>query len=101
MTDTTKTGGLDLTPREMLDAYDACMSGSAATDEQYAIAATLVTAACFSAQAFAMRDDFDMGASAMVRAFLLALIDPLHPDLDYLRSNPASGAVARAARGEA
>ena len=30
---------------------------------------------------------------------MLALIDPLHPDLDYLRADPSAGEKARAERG--
>ena len=33
----------------------------------------------------------------MGRAFLLALIDPSRPELDYLRAAPESGEVARLA----
>lgn len=35
----------------------------------------------------------------MLRAFLLALIDPMHPDLDYLRADPQAGIAAREGRG--
>lgn len=35
---------------------------------------------------------------ALTRAFLLALIDPLSEDLDYLRGNPAAGPIAREER---
>lgn len=40
----------------------------------------------------------DAAPVSFTRAFLRVLIDPLDPDLDHLRADPASGAVARAAR---
>lgn len=30
----------------------------------------------------------------MARSFMTAIIDPLHPDLDYLCADPAAGAAA-------
>ncbi len=57
----------------------------------------VVVAACFGAGAFMASTD-DGAPLAMARAFLIALIDPLDPALDYLRQDPAAGEKARADR---
>ena len=57
---------------------------------------------CLSAVIFASEADraagYNAAPIALLRAFLQALIDPLHPDLDYLRADPAAGAKAREGR---
>lgn len=82
-----------MTPQEMLDAYDKFMSGGEETEE----ARTVVVAALMAAAAYERALGSKAGVDAMARAFLLASIDPLHPELDYLRADPASGEVARSA----
>lgn len=86
--------------QRLLSAYDASMSGEGATPDQRTDAAAVRLCAAYGAAAFMAAPDQDHGAHAMARAFLLALIDPLHPDLDYLRADPAAGQVARDARDE-
>lgn len=67
----------------MLKIYDGFMAGR---DVDMADAKTIALASAFAAQAFAVCTHRDAAPSAMTRAFLLALIDPMHPDLDYLRA---------------
>ena len=55
-------------------------------------------AAVYGVAAYEAAPCDDSGTAAMARAFLTALIDPLHPDLDYLRADPAEGAKAREGR---
>lgn len=82
--------------RDLLNIYDLFMSGGdlcAADMERFnsVCAAINFGAAAYSAGAG------HQAAHAMGRSFLLALIDPLHPDLDYLRADPKCGEVARMA----
>lgn len=94
-------GGIDdirLAAQRLLDAHDAFMRGEHMTPEQLADERRVRNAAIYGAAAFMAAPDQDHGAHASARAFLLALIDPLHPDLDYLRADPAAGQVARDAR---
>jgi len=82
--------------RDYLDSYDAFLNG----DEMYPGEMERFEAVCnainFGAAAF-QAGQGDQAAHAMGRAFLLALIDPSHADLDYLRAVPKSGEVARLA----
>lgn len=75
-----------------LKAYDAFMSGGPVTETSRAIC----TASAFAAEAF-MRSGGGAEGHALARAFLLALIDPSSEELDHLRTDPASGKVAREA----
>lgn len=84
-------------PRRMLAAYDRFIGGLDMTDEETAIAIAVARAACFGEAAYEAGHDRDQGTHAMARAFLCAMIDPVHPDLDYLRADPASGEAMRAA----
>ena len=56
----------------------------------------VMVAACFAAQAADTAFPAEAAPMAIARTFLLALIDPLDPELDYLRADPASGEKARA-----
>ena len=78
--------------RMMLENHDAL--GTPGYDG--ALGGRCLTAAVFAAQAARLADD-DAAPLALLRALLTALIDTLHPDLDYLRADPASGAAAREA----
>lgn len=82
--------------REMLKAVDTFMSGAKLSDEQRELEREVMMAGCYAAAAYDEHSPKSGGElHAMVRTFLVALIDPLHPDLDYLRADPAAGAVAR------
>lgn len=86
---------------DMLRVWDTWFGGSAGGD--HAAADRLAIAASFAAQAFEHAASSGITAdgapTALLRAFLLALADHLHPDLDYLRADPASGEKARTDRG--
>lgn len=86
------------TAKSALDALDAFMSGQAVTPEQSELAASIGIAGLFAGAAFEAFP-FKGGGEyhALARTFLLALADPSHPDLDYLRADPKSGDVARSA----
>jgi hypothetical protein len=88
----------NMTPMQVLEAYDSFMIGAGPTPEGRAVSKSVALAAVFGVEAYEKAIDSNQGAHAMARSFLLALADPLHPDLDYLRIDPASGAVERAAR---
>jgi hypothetical protein len=68
--------------RHMLALHDDFLRGG---DVDIAAANRLHLAASFGAQAFAVCPIPDARPAAMMRAIALALIDPMHPDLDYLR----------------
>jgi len=76
--------------RLMLKTHDEFMSG-VPCDER--AADKLHRAASFGAQAFAVCPIPEARPVYMVRAFLVALIDPAHPDLDYLRASHVALAV--------
>lgn len=76
----------------MLQTHDAFMSG-APCDKDLDRHVTL--AACFGAAAYEAAPCADSGTHAMLRAFLLALIDPMHPELDYLRAGNQVTEVSR------
>ena len=88
---------------DMLRVWDTWVSGSSDSDRDSA--QRLATAASFAEQAFDHAHNninniiAARAPAAMFRAFLLALIDPLHPDLDYLRADQAAGEKARTDRG--
>jgi len=78
----------------LLEIHDGFLAGR---DVDMDAAKSLGLASAFGAQAFAVYTHMDAAPSAMTRAFLLALIDPMHPDLDYLRAQN----VARLIGGDA
>lgn len=80
------------TAKALLHNHDAFMAGQPCDE---AIEKRLSSAACFAAAAYDAAPMEDAAPAALTRAFLLALIDPLHPDLDYLRADPEAGAKAR------
>lgn len=89
-----------MTPQQLLEVYDNFMAAEPITDAEKEIVDVVVVASSFGAEAYKAGMDAHQGAHAMLRSVLLALIDPLHPDLDYLRTDPASGAVERAKQEE-
>lgn len=89
-----------MTPQQLLEVYDKFMAAEPITDAEKEISDAVAVASCFGASAYEAGMDAHQGANALLRSLLLALIDPLHPDLDYLRADPASGAVERAKREE-
>lgn len=83
--------GLREAAQMMLEIHDGFMAGR---DVGMAEAKTLGRASAFAAQAYAVCPHRDAAPSAMTRAFLLALIDPMHPDLDYLRAQNVARLVS-------
>lgn len=82
--------------KELLDSYDAFLSAMEMSDQDQERFNAVCSAINFGAAAYDAGHGHQAG-HAMGRAFLLALIDPSHPDLDYLRADPKSGEVARLA----
>lgn len=84
--------------RHMLETWDAWIGGSAPTQRD--AAHRLLIAGSFAAQAFDDLSASDITADAapggLLRAFLLALIDPALPDLDHLRACNRQPAALRA-----
>ena len=94
---TTQAGvAADMTAREMLDLHDKFMSGAPITEDESKAADRIALAASFGSTAYEDGTDADQGTHAMLRAFLTALVDPMHPDLDYLRADPQAAIAARA-----
>lgn len=87
------TDPITVAARTMLDNHNAL--GTNAHDR--AMGRRALDAAIFAAAACNAAPCDDSAPHALLRAFLTALIDPLHPDLDYLRAVPAAGAKAREA----
>ena len=69
--------------RHLLAINDDFMAGK---DVDADAAKRLGLASAFGAQAFTVCPQLNARPSAMLRALLLAIIDPTHPDLDYLRA---------------
>lgn len=94
-----------MTPKEKLaelakaalEATDGFLAAADLTPEQLELHNQVVIAGAFASAAYDMHIPKSGGEyHAMTRAFLIALFDSRHPDLDYLRDDPASGAKARA-----
>jgi hypothetical protein len=82
--------------QEMLLAIDTFMDGKPLTDEQRELHSVVARAGCYASAAYDAHVPKSGGEHhAMTRAFLVALIDPLSPDLDYLRRDPSAGMAAR------
>jgi hypothetical protein len=75
---------VEIVAKKMLKEHDNFMSGWPYDKE---VCDRLITAASFGAQAFAVCPIPDARPSAMLRALLLALVDPTHRELDYLRKS--------------
>lgn len=84
--------------QEMLEAVDAFLSGAGLTEDQRKLADAVHKAGCYAAAAYDEHLPSGGEYHAMTRAFLLALVDPLSPELDYLRAQPTAGAEAREER---
>jgi hypothetical protein len=82
--------------KELLDSYDAFLAAMEMDDADMNRFHAVCDAINFGAAAYEAGEGHQ-AAHAMGRAFLLALIDQSHPDLDYLRADPKSGEVARMA----
>ncbi len=101
-----------MTPKEKLaelakaalEATDGFLASANLTPEQLELHNQVMMAGCYAGAAYDMYLPKSGGeCHAVTRAFLIALFDTLHPDLDYLRDDPASGAKERekAQRGRA
>ena len=85
-----------MTPAEMLALHDRSICGEPVTEEERAAVCNIVIAAAFGSEAFMQHVGCDGGAtSAMLRAFLMALVDPMDQRLDCLRQDPAAAVAAR------
>lgn len=82
---------LHISPAAMLDLWDRSLSGTILTDPERQQVRQMVLAAAFGVAAYHIAMDTDEGAHAMMRAILLALVDPMHPDLGYLRAAAGAG----------
>ncbi|MBK5923804.1 hypothetical protein CCR90_08425 [Rhodovulum sulfidophilum] len=91
------TDRIEIAASEALSALDTYMSGAKISEDEKALYQRVTLAGCFAASAYDAHVPKSGGEGhALIRTFLLALIDPLHADLDYLRGDPASGEAARA-----
>lgn len=70
---------------------DALEGGATTKDQRKRI----IGAACFVAMAYERSLALEAAPVAFALAFLKAIVDPLDPELDFLRADPASGAAAR------
>lgn len=77
--------------RDLLDIHDRFLSGKTVDDQAQR---RIFMAECFGAAAYERCQFADAAPAAMARALFLALMDPTHPDLDYLRGN-ATAAIDR------
>lgn len=84
------------TAAELLKSYDDFLCAAEMDSASIERSSAVARAMCFGAAAYD-RGHGHQATHAMGRSFLLALIDPAHPDLDYLRADPKSGEVARLA----
>lgn len=87
--------------QEMLNAVDAFMGGQTLTAEQDELQRLVARAGAYAAAAYDAHAPAGGECHALTRAFLVALVDPLSPDLDYLRVDPAAGGAARQDRHDA
>ena len=85
----------DLPPSELLHAYDEFMRGCPLANGGEALASSVAKASAFAAAAYDDASPAGYAVHALARAFLIALINPAHQDLDYLRADPKAGQAAR------
>lgn len=83
MTDALTTDKIDAMAAALLAVHDDFMAGHAADE---AVAKKLHRAAIYGAAAYDACPMQDAAPGAMLRALLIALIDPMNPQLDYLRA---------------
>ncbi|WP_054304589.1 hypothetical protein [Gemmobacter sp. LW-1] len=74
---------ITMAARQMLTNHDAFMMCEPCDK---AMERRVVLAACFGSEALAHGMCEGSGTNAMIRAILIALIDPMDPQLDYLRA---------------
>lgn len=79
---------------ELLKSYDDFLSGAQMDGESLEREKAVSRAMCFAAEAYEQGHGYQ-AIHALGRSFLLALVDPAHPDLDHLRADPKSGEIAR------
>jgi hypothetical protein len=79
----------------LLAAYDKFMVGDKMTDAEMEAFRAVATASSFAGAAYDDAAPYSHAAHVLARSFLIALIDPNDPQLDYLRAEPGAGAVAR------
>lgn len=84
---------------ELLKSHDDFLSAAKMDRDSVERSEAVSRAICFAAAAYD-RGHGHQAMHAMGRSFLLALVDPAHPDLDYLRADPKSGEIARLANAD-
>lgn len=84
---------------ELLKSHDDFLSAAPMDSESLERSKAVSRAISFATEAYE-RGNGHQAMHAMGRAFLLALVDPAHPDLDYLRADPKSGEIARLANAD-
>lgn len=82
----------------ILTRYDQHMGASPRPLDDDGAFYAIVSAIGFAGAAREHAADPYAGEATAFRALMLALIDPLHPELDYLRADPTSAAAARESR---
>lgn len=80
-----------LDAKDALAQLDSLLAGGPDTETT----SSIITAAIFAAAAYEASVDGGQNTIALLRAFLIALHDPLDPRLDYLRATPDAGQTAR------
>lgn len=85
--------------RDALDNYDEFLSGGGISLAAHEVNKALSDAASFAAAAYE-KGYGGQAVHALLRSFLIALIDPSDERLDYLRADPKAGVAARKARGD-
>ncbi|MFV1591185.1 hypothetical protein VWZ88_01295 [Phaeobacter sp. JH20_36] len=81
--------------RELIETIDAYRAGEVRTEQARELHSAVFEAGIFAAQAFQVAPNGGADVVALARTFLIALSNPTDAQLDYLRADPAAGAVAR------
>lgn len=92
-------GNFKETAAELIKSHDDFLSAKEMTSDGVEQSRAVALASCFAAAAYDRRHEHE-AIDVLGRVFLLALVDPAHPDLDYLRADPKSGEIARLARAD-
>jgi hypothetical protein len=77
----------DMTARELLSEFNQLHGDAVRPGLLSRECISVAVASAFAAEAYEQAICRDSGSIALARAFLQALVDPNHPDLDHLRAN--------------
>lgn len=86
---------------QLLEIRRKKLSGEPLSHDEKGMANELIIASTFGAAAAHVSTTIEEATDNWAFAFLTALVDPLHPDLDYLRVDPAGAEVERQKRKKA